>query len=458
MTKREFKVLSPTAILGYGFPEASFLRGIEQKPDLIAVDAGSTDPGPFYLGAGKAFTDREFVKRDLKYMICAGVQHKIPVVVGTAGGSGADVHLEWCRQIIEEIAKENNLTFSMAVIPCDVSKENVKIALDEGRIVPLAYVPELTKKDIDDTTYVVAQIGPEPIIEALKDGCDVVLTGRCYDPACFAALPIMKGYDPGLALHMGKILECAAIAATPGSGSDCAMGTLTEDSFILEALSPDRVFTCESAAAHTLYEKTDPYHLPGPGGEINLENCSFKDLGNGRVEVKGSKFVPTEKFYLKLEGAKCIGYRTISIAGTHDPIMIANIDKVLQQVKERINVLSGDNNRSDNLFFHVYGKNGVMGSLEPNPNVKSHELCIVIEALCPTQDQANTLCSVARSTMLHYGYEGRVSTAGNLAFPFSPSDITVGKVFEFSIYHLMDTKNEVLFKHRIEKYEQGTRK
>ena len=138
--------------------------------------------------------------------------------------------------------------------------------------------------------------------------------------------------------------------------------------------------------------------------------------------------------------------------------MIANIDKVLQQVKERINVLSGDNNRSDNLFFHVYGKNGVMGSLEPNPNVKSHELCIVIEALCPTQDQANTLCSVARSTMLHYGYEGRVSTAGNLAFPFSPSDITVGKVFEFSIYHLMDTKNEILFKHRIEKYEQGTRK
>ena len=54
MTKREFKVLSPTAILGYGFPEASFLRGIEQKPDLIAVDAGSTDPGPFYLGAGMA--------------------------------------------------------------------------------------------------------------------------------------------------------------------------------------------------------------------------------------------------------------------------------------------------------------------------------------------------------------------------------------------------------------------
>ena len=43
--KKEFKILSPNGILGYGFPEDSFNIGIAQKPDLIAVDAGSTDPG-----------------------------------------------------------------------------------------------------------------------------------------------------------------------------------------------------------------------------------------------------------------------------------------------------------------------------------------------------------------------------------------------------------------------------
>jgi hypothetical protein len=84
-----FNVLSPTAILGYGFPESSFLKGLAKSPDLIATDGGSTDPGPYYLGAGKSFTDREFVKRDLTYMIKAGVGRGIPVVVGTAGGSGA---------------------------------------------------------------------------------------------------------------------------------------------------------------------------------------------------------------------------------------------------------------------------------------------------------------------------------------------------------------------------------
>ncbi|MDH5173295.1 MAG: 3-methylaspartate ammonia-lyase, partial [Gammaproteobacteria bacterium] len=51
-----FSVLSPTAILGYGFPAASFERGLACNPDLIAVDAGSADPGPYYLGSGKSFT------------------------------------------------------------------------------------------------------------------------------------------------------------------------------------------------------------------------------------------------------------------------------------------------------------------------------------------------------------------------------------------------------------------
>ena len=53
---RTFKILSPTAILGYGFPEESFLKAMAESPDLIAVDAGSSDPGPHYLGAGKPFT------------------------------------------------------------------------------------------------------------------------------------------------------------------------------------------------------------------------------------------------------------------------------------------------------------------------------------------------------------------------------------------------------------------
>ena len=36
------------------------------------------------------------------------------------------------------------------------------------------------------------------------------------------------------------------------------------------------------------------------------------------------------------------------------------------------------------IFFHVYGKNGVMESRKPVQETKSHELGIVLEAVAPT--------------------------------------------------------------------------
>ncbi len=435
--KKEFRVLSTTAILGYGFPESSFREGLKRKPDLIGVDAGSTDPGPYYLGAGKSFTNRAAVKRDLRFMLTAGVRRGIPVVIGTAGGSGARPHVDWCEAIIREIAAEEKLTFKMGIIYADIPKARVRRHLAKGEITPLTYVPPLTEAVLDESVNIVAQMGVEPIQKALAAGCQVVLAGRCYDPAVFAALPISLGFDPGLAIHMGKILECAAIAATPGSGADCAFGTLKEDSFVLEALNPARRFTKLSTAAHTLYEKSDPYHLPGPGGELDLTGCSFTELPGGKVEVRGSRHVETERYWVKLEGVRRVGFRTIAVAGTRDPIMIREIDSILAGVEAQVRDLLKAEDVEGRIQFHVYGKDGVMGALEPVRHTCSHELGIVIEAVGPTQEAADAVCSVTRSTLLHYGYPGRISTAGNLALPFSPSDAKMGEVFEFSLYHLM---------------------
>jgi len=261
----------------------------------------------------------------------------------------------------------------------------------------------------------------------------------------------MLGYDKGLSVHLGKILECAAIAAFPGSGSDCAFGILKNDSFILKPLNNERIFTPQSVAAHSLYEKSDPVHLPGPGGRLNLENVEFIDIGNGQVMVKGSKYEKSEKYMIKLEGSKKVGYRTITIAGSHDPVMIEKIDSIIEKVKERISILLEKERISGDIYFHVYGKNGVMGKLEPVNKAYSYEIGILIEAIAKTQAEANTICSLTRSTMLHYGYEGRISTAGNLAFPFSPSDIKAGEVYSFSIYHLMEIDNFNIFKKEIVK-------
>ncbi|WP_295940150.1 acyclic terpene utilization AtuA family protein [uncultured Alistipes sp.] len=436
----EIRILSPTAILGYGFPLESFMEGMKRKPHVIAVDAGSTDPGPYYLGAGKSFTDYNSVKRDLEIMIPAALEAGIPVIVGTAGGCGGRPHVEFCVNIVKEIAREHKLTFKLAVIQSELDKELVKRKLAAGEVTPLHPAPEITEKDVDEAVRIVAQIGEDPFIEALDNGADVVLAGRAYDPSVFSALAIREGFDKGLAIHLGKILECAAIAALPGSGSDCMFGYLHKEDFVLEPLSPLRKCTTLSVAAHTLYEKTDPYNLPGPGGAIDLRNSKFTQIDDNKVMVTGSRFVPTEEYFVKLEGVRRVGFRTISIAGVKDPVMIEKIDDVVRSVKERVkNNFDAYGIRDFFLDFKIYGRNGVMGLFPGLETRTAHELCIVIEAVAPTQEQADTICGFARSTMLHFGYEGRISTAGNLAFPFSPSDCKVGEVYEFNIYHLMKT-------------------
>ena len=433
-----YKILAPTGIVGYGFPEDSFYAGVAQKPDLIACDAGSTDPGPYYLGSGKPFTTRSAVKRDLTLMLKAVCELNIPLVIGSAGGSGGTPHLAREREIVLEIAREQHLSFRFATVEAELEKPLLLEALENGKILKLGAAPMPTADDILSCTRVVAQMGTEPITAALDSGAQVVLCGRCYDPAAFAAPAMRKGYPEALAVHLGKLLECSCIAAVPGSASDCMMGYLYEDHFEVEPCSAGRRCTTTSVAAHTLYEKSNPYLLPGPGGTLDLRQCRFTQLTDRRVSVSGSAFIPQVRKNVKLEGVKCLGFRTISICGNRDPLFISQLDRILPDVRRQTEKnLSGTGIRYS-LDFIVYGKNGVMGSLEPTPVITSHEVGMVIDAVADTQENANTVCSVTRSTLLHYGYEGRKATAGNLAFPFSPSDIPAGAVYHFAVYALLE--------------------
>lgn len=438
----EIRVLSPTAILGYGFPEESFAEGLKRKPHVIAVDAGSTDPGPYYLGSGKSFTDRKAVYRDLKFMIKAGRELKIPVLIGSAGGAGAEPHLDWTLEIIKEIAREDKLGFRLAIVHGEIDKSNLIKDWGLGRISPLPPGGPLNLDDLRQSTHIVGQMGVEPFIKALEANADVIVAGRAYDPAVFAAYAVWKGFDPGLAYHMGKILECAAIASVPGSGSDCMVGYLKDDHFLLEPLNPQRKCTVTSVAAHTLYEKSNPYLLPGPGGIIDLTGTKFEQYNENVVKVSGSRFIPSPAYRIKLEGAKRVGYRTVSIAGSRDPVFISKIDEIIEGVRNRVaDNFSEIPATSYKLLFHLYGKNGVMGILEPEKDITTHELGIILEAVADTQDLADTLCSFARSTLLHYGYTGRLSTAGNLALLYSPSDFRAGEVYNFSVYHLLEVED-----------------
>ena len=227
-----------------------------RQPDAIVVDAGSTDAGPHKLGAGRSIVSRMAMYQDLSLFVEYGVQAHIPVVIGSAGGAGARVHVQWTLDILEDVLRDAGVPEKVAVVYANIPHEAVLGAAAVGDILPMGNnIPALTEEVVSATGDIVAQMGHELVIRALDTGADIVVCGRAYDPSTFAAVGIRAGFDPGLVYHMGKVLECGALCAEPGTAKDCILGTLYKDHFTVEALDPGRQCTVTSVAAHTFYEK-----------------------------------------------------------------------------------------------------------------------------------------------------------------------------------------------------------
>ena len=148
--------------------------------------------------------------------------------------------------------------------------------------------------------------------------------------------------------------------------------------------------------------------------------------------------VAADKETTKLEGTVRIGCRSISIAGMRDPSGVAHLDEIEKGVRSAV-AESASFVKPDeySLRFLRYGLDAVTGDNEA-PDTLPREVGLVIEAIAPTQEQADALVALARSKALHQGFPNRKAKAGNLAFPFSPSDFSGGEVYEFALYHLTD--------------------
>jgi hypothetical protein len=430
----QLTVLTPTGTLGYGFAKEALERGVGLNPAVIAVDAGSTDPGPHYLGSGEPLVSRISVKRELKQLIHASRRLKIPLIVGSAGGAGTRAHVDWVTGIVREIAKEESLSFRLAYIYADIDAARAKQALARGEIRQFEASFDLTAELLDETVSLVAQMGFEPIIDALEGGADVIITGRSCDDCAIAAFPVLRGDNAAGAIHMGKILECGAFSAEPFA-MDVMLGTLDKGGFILEPGGLNRRASLASVAAHSLYEREDPFHQAGPGYSLDLTNCEFSQLDERRVRAVGAKLHRESEIWVKLEGARPLGFRCICIAGVRCPTMVGRISSLLEEVKAETLEYFAD--PSLKLIYHVYGKDGVMGSLEPSVAYTPHELGLVIEAVASDPHTAKAACHHASGALLHLHYPGQCNTSGNLAFLYSPSEIDAGVAYGFSAYHLM---------------------
>ncbi len=431
-------LLAATGMLGSGFREESIDRAIELGVRMIGCDAGTTDFGPHLLASGRSQFSRAAVKRDTAAILTRANRAGIPLVIGSAGGAGGDLNLAWMRDVVLEIAHEEGLHFRMALIHSEQTKATVRDLLREDRVIPLPPAAPLTDRAVDDSLHIVAMMGAEPIQAAL-DGADVVLAGRSSDAAIYSALPLKMGYGPAVCWHAGKILECGAAAVAQRAAADSMVAVLHADSFDVFPMRADYRCTPQSIASHTLYENADPFRLTEPSGTLVTLESEYTAIDDRSVKVVGSTFEPTARYGVKLEGARLAGYSTIVLGAIRDPLIIGQLDDWLKRLnenlQERLHKTVGDSEPYE-INTRIYGRNGVMGELEPIDRVEGHEVTLLWDVIAGRQELAHSVAASLSHMAVHNPIPEWHGLISGVAFPFAPSEVDRGPVFEFHLNHV----------------------
>jgi hypothetical protein len=222
-------------------------------------------------------------------------------------------------------------------------------------------------------------LGAAPIVEALRGGADVVITGRVADPALFLAPLIhefgwsMDDWDLlGKGTVIGHLLECAG-QVTGGYFADPGIKDvpdLAKLGFPIAEVYPDgsavitkvedsggavTVCTCKE---QLLYEIHNPARYLTPDVVADFSSVTIKEIAPNRILVDGGKGHPRTDT-LKV----CVGYfdgyigeGQISYAGIGAP---RRARLALDIVRERLDLCGV---RTSELWFDLIGMDSIHGA------------------------------------------------------------------------------------------------
>jgi len=202
-------------------------------------------------------------------------------------------------------------------------------------------------------------------------------------------------------------------------------------------MAPQRKALPMSIAAHSLYEQNDPFLIIEPEGYVDLHEAKYEQISDRSSRISGAKWIESNKKTIKLEGSTKVGERAVLLCGAADPKFIANHEIILREVEKIVEELVCEDIPKDyQLFPRIYGINGVTDR-PIQPSVPD-EVFLMIECIAPTLERASEVVRTTKQYLLHYGYPNRLSTGGNIAFPFTPPEVSIGTAYKFSVYHIID--------------------
>ncbi len=431
-------VLVPTGALGAGVRASDVEAGLARGAHAIACDAGSTDSGPAYLASGKPKYSRDAVKTDLRILMKAQAKAGIPLLIGSCGTSGCDIALDWTRDIALEIAREEGLSPRIALLYSEQQPALMAQRAREGAITPLAPMKDANPDTFLECQHIVALMGPEPYIQALEAGADIVLGGRTTDTAVLAAVPLMRGAGQGPAWHSAKIAECGGLCTNqPREGG--VMIRVGKDAFEVEPLAEGPRCTPVTVSAHMLYENSDPFELVEPGGILDVREARYVAVDDRVVRVEDSRFHP-RPYTMKLEGASGGAYQTVMLVGIQDRKVLKEIDRFIDQMHDflmqRVHRNMGERAGVFDISLRAYGWNAVSGEARGAGATIPDEIGLMFVATAATQELATQIAKTCNPYFFHMPLN-MDSELPSYAFPFSPAELERGQVCEFKLNHVV---------------------
>jgi len=436
MCKTEIvKILVPAGALGIPYDRAALSAGLLEKPDLIAIDGGSTDSGPFYLGTGTSKYSRSATKADWAELMDARAKANVPLLIGSAGTCGADQAVDWMLDLTLEIARERGEHLKIATLKSGQDHNTILRALEHGAITPLDHAPTVTAETIRETTNIVALAGVEQIQAALNTGADIIIAGRTTDTALIAALPIARGCHKGAAWHGAKIAECGALATTnPNSG--VVLMQFDDQGFVITPMADDAKATPYTVSAHMLYENANPYILYEPGGYLDVEAAQYRSIDEKSVRVEGSVWHDTTPYRVKLEAARCAGFQTVSLVMVRDQHYCRHIDAWVDTLEKSFNQKARKNGLSNvSLELRIIGQNATLGALEHRRH-DAVEFGVMAIFTSHDQNLSQEAAKLLNPDLLHLPLTPH-EPMPTFAFPFSPPEMNKGALYEFCLNHVM---------------------
>ena len=193
------------------------------------------------------------------------------------------------------------------------------------------------------------------------------------------------------------------------------LGEISTHDVKVTAMHPPQRCTVASVAGHAMYERSNPYQEFVAGGMLDMTHCRYEQFDERTTRITGPRFVPADVTRVKLEGSGKVSERYVGLCGIRDTYTIANVDRVIEWARNQVRERFGS--AGYELHYTVYGRDGVMGELEPLRDRPGHELCVLVQGVAPSSEMAEEVAMIGLRQMFYARLPDVKGTAGSVAFP-----------------------------------------